>query len=245
MGARIARPLMVVTVCFAVVVSVAMTWRAPSAFTGIGYADTTTGPIGPADKDMLARVKQAGLWEMPVGSELKEKATSRKLREVGSNISKEHHKLNEIVDKVAKQLDVELPSQATAEQRAWVEELSAMPEGEEYDRQAVRRLREAHGVVLPLLAQIFVSTRNDVVRDTANEGMKYVNRHIDYLESTGLVNHSLLPEPPQPKPALSPVKGAYYELADRPTMMFGWLVIVLCMLGSIWVVSTMVRGKKR
>lgn len=243
--ARAARAVVVAAAIFGIAVAAALTWRTPSSVTGIGYEYTASGPLGPADKDMLSRVKQAGLWEMPVGEEVSHKAKTPRLKEIGGFINEEHHELNQIVDEAAEMLDVALPLEATVEQRAWIAELNATPEGLDYDRLAVQRLREAHGNVLPLLAQVYVSTRNDVVRDLASEGMVYVNRHISYLESTGLVNHALLPESPQPKPLVSPVKASYYAVADDPTIIFAWIVMLGSILGLVFVARTLVKKNRR
>ena len=70
--------------------------------------------------------------------------------------------------------------------------------GSDYDRTSVQRLREAHGIVLPVLAEVRISTRNDLVREFAADGTLYVTRHIGYLESTGLVDYAALPEPQSP-----------------------------------------------
>jgi hypothetical protein len=70
--------------------------------------------------------------------------------------------------------------------------------GSDYDRTAVQRLREAHGIVLPILSGGRISTRNDLVRAFADDGALYVNRHIGYLESTGWSNYAALPEPQSP-----------------------------------------------
>lgn len=243
--ARATRVVVLISMIFGVAVAASLTWRTPSSVTGIGYEYTASGPLGPADKDMLFRVKQAGLWEMPVGEEVMEKARTPRLKEIGGFIHEEHNELNQIVDEAADQLDVALPLEATVEQRAWIAELSATPEGLDYDRLAVHRLREAHGNVLPLLAQVYVSTRNDIVRDLASEGMVYVNRHISYLESTGLVNHAALPEPPQPKPLVSPVKASYYEFADRPTIILFWVVMLGSLVGILFVVRTLMKSRRK
>ncbi len=70
--------------------------------------------------------------------------------------------------------------------------------GSDYDRIFIQRVRQAHGIVLPLLAQVRVSTRNSLMRDFATVGMQFVNRHIGYLESTGLVDYNALPAAPDP-----------------------------------------------
>jgi hypothetical protein len=50
-------------------------------------------------------------------------------------------------------------------------------------------------VVLPVLAQVRAATENAVVREFTAEAMTYVQRHIEYLESTGLVDYAALPDP--------------------------------------------------
>lgn len=70
--------------------------------------------------------------------------------------------------------------------------------GSEYDRAFAQRLREAHGAVLPVIAQVRAGTRNELMRTFAVEADVYVSRHIQYLESTGLVDYAALPEPPSP-----------------------------------------------
>ena len=211
----------------------------------LGYSQTNTGPLGPADRDILSRVKQAGLWEMPIGVNVRTSAQSPRLREIAALIVNEHHDLNSQTDAVAGRLGVQLPDEPTTEQEAWIAEINATS-SDEYDSLAVRRLREAHGNILPLLAQVHAGTRNDEIRRFTAVGLTYVTRHISYLESTGLVNHAELPEPPQPKPLLSPIKAAYYDLADKPTLIFSVVVIALCGLGSIYIVYALIKsGRKR
>jgi hypothetical protein len=78
-----------------------------------------------------------------------------------------------------------------------MKEISAQT-GSDYDRMFVQRLREAHGGVLPLIAQVRVGTRNSLIREFATTADEFVSRHISYLESTGLVDYAALPQPPSP-----------------------------------------------
>jgi predicted outer membrane protein len=153
------------------------------------------GPVGPADREALAKVKQAGLWEMPVGMMATQRAVTPRLREVGAKIATEHKELDRLVTAAAKQLDVELPDQPTAEQQGWIREIEAQANGPEFDKRAVFLLRQAHGKVLPVLAQVRAGTRNAVVRQLTTDAMGFVQRHIEYLESTGLVDFEQLPQP--------------------------------------------------
>jgi predicted outer membrane protein len=228
MGVRASRParwIAGIAVLLAILVAVSGSWRQPDRMGITGYVDTASGPLGPADRDLLARVKQAGLWEMPTGEMATERGINPRLREIGANINREHHELDRITNDVAAELGVQLPDQATAEQRAWVAEIDSAS-GDEFDQVAVKRLREAHGKIYPLIAQVYTGTRNDTVREFAAAGMTYVGRHISYLESTGLVDHAALPEPATPQPLLSPVKASYYAAADRPTLILAGLVLI-------------------
>lgn len=152
------------------------------------------GPLDPADRDVLHKVKQAGLWEMPVGAWAAERAESPRVREVGRLIHAEHAELDRIVHTAAAQLGVELPVEPTAEQQDWMAEIEAQS-GAAFDERAVFLLRQAHGKVLPVLAQVRAATENPVVRQFTTESMAFVARHIEYLESTGLVAYAELPDP--------------------------------------------------
>jgi hypothetical protein len=106
--------------------------------------------------------------------------------------------------------------------------------GSDYDRTAVQRLREAHGIVLPILAQVRISTRNDLVRQFAADGTLYVTRHIGYLESTGLVDYSALPEPPSP--------GLLSGSASWTDLLVPGLVLIACLLTAT-LIGASLRGR--
>ena len=68
----------------------------------------------------------------------------------------------------------------------WMDDISSRT-GADYDRVFVQRVREAHGIVLPVIAAVRIGTRNDMVRAFAELADAFVSRHCQYLESTGLV----------------------------------------------------------
>lgn len=175
------------------------------------WTTTQFGPLGPADRDLLAKVRLAGLWEMPIGQQMQQRADSERVQEIGRLIAQEHAALDGIVRDAASKLDVTLPDQPSQEQQGWMAEISAAS-GPEYDKVAINRLRAAHGKVLPIISQVRSGTRNDVVRRLAVTAAEYVNRHHIYLESSGLVDFSALPEPlhnsgPGPHNAVASTSG--------------------------------------
>lgn len=171
--------------------------------TGDGGKDPTAGtmtrhgPLSPADRDFLVKVRTAGLWETPTGRQAQQRAGSDEVKDAGAHIATEHVDLDSKVRSVARELNVTLPNQPTAEQQGWMSELSRLT-GTDYDRVFVARLRAAHGKVFGVIAGIRASTRNDLVRSFASTANAFVLRHMTYLESTGLVDYAALPAPPAP-----------------------------------------------
>ncbi|MFI5559718.1 DUF4142 domain-containing protein [Amycolatopsis japonica] len=165
------------------------------------------GPVGeahaqelsPADKNLIVNVKLAGLWEMPAGMWAQERGKSKRTREVGRTLMIDHGRLDTATHAIADRFGIALPAEPSDQQSAWLGEMKAARDDTEFDRIFANRLRYAHGVLFPIIAQVRAGTRNDVVRDYATTANQAVLRHMTLLESTGLVDQSLMPEAPVPQ----------------------------------------------
>ena len=58
-----------------------------------------------------------------------------------------------------------------------------------FDQIYVDRLRAAHGKIFPAIATIRASTRNDSVRQLAQQANQFVMTHMTLLESSGIVDY--------------------------------------------------------
>jgi predicted outer membrane protein len=190
---RLLRRAVIVAVILAVSASVYQSWASGSPGTA-GWTQTQWGPLGPADRDLLVKVRLAGLWEQPTGQQAETQASSPEVQEAGRQIAAEHGTLDAEVRKVADQLGVLLPSSPNASQVAWMNEISQQT-GSDYDRVFIQRLREAHGMVLPVIAEVRANTRNELMRQFAETADQFVSRHMGYLEKTGMVDFAALPQP--------------------------------------------------
>jgi predicted outer membrane protein len=222
----------IVAVVLAVGATIWQSWTAGTPGMS-GVVQTSWGPLSPADRDLLVKVRLACLWEVSTGQQMQQQASSPAVKEAGRKITLEHTELDQKVRDVADKLGVLLPSTPSAQQIAWMNEISAQT-GSEYDRVAVHRLREAHGIVLPLLAQVRVGTRNDLVRAHAIDTTAYVNRHLGYLEGTGLVNHMALPDTPSP--------GLLSGSVGWTDLIVPGLVLIACLLVAVGLGTTL-RGR--
>ncbi|WP_229690788.1 DUF4142 domain-containing protein [Sphaerisporangium melleum] len=165
---------------------------------------TPWGPLSAADRDLLAKVRLAGLWEIPTGRQAAKRALRAATRKNLGEIARQHTLLDAEVRQVAGRLRVPLPDEATEEQQGWMAEISGK-KGLAYDMTAVMRLRLAHGKIFPAIGAVRGSTRNTLIRDFAESAAMFVNTHMSLLEGTGLVGDTALPPVPTVSGAPSPV----------------------------------------
>ncbi|MEU6060960.1 DUF4142 domain-containing protein [Streptomyces sp. NPDC047097] len=148
---------------------------------------TQWGPLSALDRDFLVKVRLAGLWELPAGQQAIERAPSQAIKDAGDHLVVGHTDLDQRVRDVSAKLGVELPNQPNEQQQGWLRELSAA-QGQEYDRKFANLLRNAHGKVFAVVAEVRHTTRNMLVRQLASDANQTVLDHITMLEATGLVD---------------------------------------------------------
>lgn len=200
-----------------------------------GTVETEWGPLTGADRDLLVRVMYANLWEIPAGEMAAEKGSTERVREVGTFIRDEHTELNEATLAIAAELQVALPTDPHPDHQVFLNRMEEF-EGEDFDYEFVQRLREAHGEIYALIAFVRAGTYNDKIREFADVGEEFVNRHMAYLESTGLVEWLKIPPPPEPYGT----KARFLAVAPagvNPAII--WLILgVAAVAGTITVIRT-------
>ncbi|GGL07470.1 hypothetical protein Sme01_11660 [Sphaerisporangium melleum] len=189
---------------FLVIATIAVFMIAPNAITSASgdageWTQTESGPLGPADRDFLVKVRQAGLWEIPTGQQAQERSNNPRVKEVGLQLAADHVKLDEQVRALSAKLGVQLPSTPNADQQGWMAELSGLS-GTAYDKVFADRLRGAHGKVFQAVAVVRAGTKNSEIRAFAQVAVDVVMKHMSLLESTGKVDFAALPTPPPPSP---------------------------------------------
>lgn len=164
---------------------------------GTEWTQTQWGPLGPADRDLLVMVRQADLCGGSSGQQAQHQGNSAQVRAVAKRVGVGYGDLDTQVRSVAGKLGVPLPDQPNAQQRGWMRELFGRS-GLDFDRMFAQRLRLTDGAVLPVITSVRAGTRNELIRSFAANAAVLVNRQMEYLEGTGLVDYSRLPEPLPP-----------------------------------------------
>lgn len=185
-----------------------------SGGTGDEVVQTQWGPLGPADRDFMNRVKQAGLWEKPAGEKGRAKRPDQpKILEACKHLIEGHDLLDRVVNRAGVLLGHTLPTEASDEQKGWLAEMDAA-NGDEFDAVFANRLRAAHGKVYGYAAQIRAGTKNELIRILSTQAMITVFDHMKVLEDTGRVDFAGL-ESPQPLAPPTAASGAPEPTGDN------------------------------
>ena len=159
--------------------------------------DKAAGAVTAADKDLVIKVRLAGLWEIPAGEMAQEKSDDERIQEIGRDIAEQHEELDRFARDAAEKLDIDLPDEPNSDQQGWLDEMR-QAEGTDFDRVYIDRLRAAHGKIFPAIATVRASTRNDTVRKLAQRANQFVATHLTLLETSGIVDFKALPTAPPP-----------------------------------------------
>lgn len=171
-------------------------------------ANTSSGPLTEADRDFVVKVRAAGLWELPAGMLAMKKGTTPAVRTAGAHLVNGHANLDAADRKVASELGITIPNQASPQQQGFVSTLTA-DEGKKFDQDLANILRLTHGQIFTAIAAIRAQSKNTLVRELAGVANDTVLDHITVMEQTGLVDFDSLvfqeTTPPKlPKSQLTP-----------------------------------------
>jgi predicted outer membrane protein len=146
------------------------------------------------DADLLVKVRLANLWEMPAGQMATERSANVKVQEAGRTMMNDHALLNVEVERLAGLYDLRLPPEPNDMQKSWLTEM-AQASGAQFDSVFAMRLRAAHGLIFPAVANSRVTTTDPEIRKFATTANTIVMKHMTLLESTGVVDFAALYAP--------------------------------------------------
>ncbi|MFC0113759.1 DUF4142 domain-containing protein [Kibdelosporangium aridum] len=160
----------------------------------VATAQPGTPPLTALDGELLTKVRLAGLWEMPAGEMAQERSSDPKVQEVGRTLMTDHAVLDQEVRRVASLYAHPLPAEPNDAQKSWLTEM-ATSTGAQFDSVWAMRLRSAHGMIFPLIAQVRAETEDPEIRKFATTANTVVMKHMTILESTNNVDFANLADP--------------------------------------------------
>lgn len=207
---------------------------APAA---VSAAPAVPTQLNAADMMLLNGVRQAGLWEIPAGQMAAQRGSKGVVRKVGTMIAEQHVELDQLVVDAANKLGATIPSTSTADQQGWVKEMEKA-NGARFDEIFVARLRAAHGKIFPVIGAVRAGTRNPVIRKLADDANVFVMKHMQMLESTGLVRYQeLAPAALPPAQDTSQLALAQANVGIGPVVDQRLLWVVLLVMSGVAAVA--------
>jgi predicted outer membrane protein len=153
------------------------------------------GDLKTLDADLLTKVRLAGLWEMPAGEMATERSEDARVQEVGRTLMTDHAVLDQEVRRVSALYNHPLPAEPNDSQKSWLTEMATASTPEAFDSVWAMRLRSAHGMIFPLIAQVRATTTDPEIRKFATTANTIVMKHMTILESTNNVAYQDLADP--------------------------------------------------
>ncbi|MDX2523283.1 DUF4142 domain-containing protein [Streptomyces europaeiscabiei] len=152
-----------------------------------GTVNTQWGPLTASDRDLIIRVRLAGLWELPAAEKAMQRSSSPTVKEAADHLIVGHKDLDERARAVASQLGVDLPNVPNEQQQGFLQQMDNATD-DQFDRVWANLLRSAHGKIFPAIGTIRNQTENTLVRQLASDTNQTVLDHITMLEKTGQVD---------------------------------------------------------
>ncbi|MDQ1647879.1 MAG: hypothetical protein QOJ50_4063 [Cryptosporangiaceae bacterium] len=195
---------------------------------------TKYGPLSASDRDMLWRVKLAGLWEKPSGLQAQQRSQNALVKTAGEHLIAGHTDLDAKDIAIAREFNFQLPTEPNNDQKSWMAEMTAAQSPTAYDSVFANRLRAAHGKVFQLLAAERAGSENAMIRSFAQYAMNTVLDHMTVLEKTSMVDFNQIPPPAKPVLLASTAPAKHVNLVMLVTMLIVAAVISVVVLRELY-----------
>ncbi|MFD5830684.1 DUF4142 domain-containing protein [Lentzea sp. NPDC060358] len=188
------------------------------AFLGWIPANAQSDELQPSDRSFLVSLRQANSWIVPVSKEAPARTTNAGIDNAGREIFEGHSRLDVDLLKLAGDLGVVLPNDASSEHQSLINEMAERT-GENHDRAYATIVRQTQGSLLVMATQTRTTTQNTSIRFLAHQALQMMIRTMTVLENTGFVDPSAF-EAVTAKAQVNAVRvvGQNVEPADRDVL---------------------------
>jgi putative membrane protein len=153
------------------------------AVTAVGAAGASTSTAAPnaQDRAFLVAAHQSNLTEIAAGRAAQQKATTDVVRQHGQIFIRDHTRLDASLRQVAQQLNVDLPDQPNAQQRATLASVSAKS-GAAFDQAWLASQVASHRASKALGQRELANGSDAAVLNLARTAAPVIQMHLSMLE---------------------------------------------------------------
>lgn len=154
--------------------------HAPTTHASVKPAESA-GPVTDQDRTWLTETKQGNLAEISAGDLARRKGVSQNVRSIGAMLVQDHSALDGKLGETARQVGVELPSQANQEQLHEADELRRSS-GRQFDRDWIGAMVKAHRTAIDGGQREIAHGSNPQVVALAKAAAPNLRKHLDMLQ---------------------------------------------------------------
>lgn len=134
------------------------------------------------DESFADTAAQGGLAEVAMGQLAQQKASSQAVKQFGQTLVDDHTQSNRELQQIAKQEDIGLPTQPSANDVSEKQKLQGLSSGE-FDRQFVQGEVKDHQKDIALFEQEARSGKNDALKSYAEKSLPVLKKHLQIAQS--------------------------------------------------------------
>jgi putative membrane protein len=138
--------------------------------------------LSSADKTFLDKAAQGGLAEVQLGQLAEQKAASPKVKQFGERMVTDHSKANQDLRQVAKQMNVTLPAQPSAEDLATARKLRS-ESGANFDEAYMKDMVSDHRQDIAGFKKEAQSGQDPAVKGFAQKYVPVLEQHLSLAEA--------------------------------------------------------------
>jgi len=136
--------------------------------------------VAEQDRQFLRKAHQGNLAEIVAGQAAQDKGKADVVRSIGARLVADHTKLDTALKKTARRLQVSLPLQPSARQKAEHEKLAALS-GSAFDRAWITAMIEGHHMALKLGKQELEKGSSPEAKEIAESSAPVIQGHLNRL----------------------------------------------------------------
>jgi putative membrane protein len=155
----------------------------PAPQSGSAQRSTTTGQLAAADQAFLKEAATGGLMEVELGRLATEKASSPEVKQFGQRMVDDHSKANQQLSTLAKEKNVQVPTELTGKAKADYDRLSKLS-GEQFDRAYMQMMVRDHRKDVGDFRKQSTSAKDAEVKSFASQTLPTLEEHLKLAEQT-------------------------------------------------------------
>ena len=144
-------------------------------------AEEAESMVGKSDKEFLTKAAQGGMMEVQLAQMAQQKAVTQEVKDFGKKLEQDHTKANEKLKEIAKERNVDLPSDIGAEQQSHVSKLSNLS-GAEFDQAYMNMMVKDHKKDIKEFEKEANRGMDSSVKEFASSTLPTLKEHLDMAQ---------------------------------------------------------------